>query len=202
MVARRIGTLLAGSGALADPEDVFYLTADELESVTLRESLGKRIAPRRAERESYTSLELPTSWRGRPVPSDVRPDGEADTYTGVAASPGVVEGPVRVLTEPDCDDLEPGEILVAPVTDPSWAAIMFVSAGLVVEIGGALSHAAVVAREIGVPCVMAVSGATTNLRNGDICRVDGRAGTVDVIQRSGSSQDQHETPPLADHTEA
>jgi phosphoenolpyruvate synthase/pyruvate phosphate dikinase len=103
--------------------------------------------------------------------------------SGVGASAGVVEGPVRVVTEPDCDDLESGEILVAPYTDPAWAAIMFVSAGLIVDIGGPLSHAAVVARELGIPCVMGISDATTRLRTGDICRVDGHAGTVEVLHR-------------------
>jgi pyruvate,water dikinase len=88
------------------------------------------------------------------------------------------------VTDPDCDDVQPGEILVAPVTDPAWAAIMFISAGLVVDIGGQLSHAAVVARELGIPCVMGIPDATKRLRTGDVCRIDGHAGTVEILRRA------------------
>jgi pyruvate,water dikinase len=88
---------------------------------------------------------------------------------------------VRVIADPTYEDVEPGEILVAPYTDPSWASIMFTSAALVVDIGGLLSHAAVVARELGVPCVMGTQEGTRRLRTGDLCRVDGHAGTVELL---------------------
>jgi pyruvate,water dikinase len=96
----------------------------------------------------------------------------------------VVEGRVRVVTDPTFADVEPDEILVATTTDPSWASIMFMSRALVVDIGGALSHAAVVAREMGIPCVMGTDVATTALRNGDVCRVDGTTGHVVLISRA------------------
>ncbi|MEA2168662.1 MAG: rifampicin phosphotransferase, partial [Solirubrobacteraceae bacterium] len=82
---------------------------------------------------------------------------------------------------PDFEDVEDGEILVAPVTDPSWASIMFCASALVVDLGGMLSHAAVVAREMGIPCVMGTGDGTRRLRTGDIVRVDGTAGTVTVV---------------------
>ena len=104
---------------------------------------------------------------------------------GIGASPGTVEGPARVVLDPAAADVEPGGILVAPYTDPSWAPIMFASAGLVVDIGGELSHAAVVARELGIPCVMSTGDGTRRLRDGDICRIDGDAGHVDVLAAAG-----------------
>lgn len=88
---------------------------------------------------------------------------------GIGAGSGVVEGPVRVVHDPAVVEVEPGEILVAPTTDPSWASIMFVSAALVVDIGSVLSHAAVVARELGLPCVVNTRTGTRMLRDGDWC---------------------------------
>jgi pyruvate,water dikinase len=184
MVARRIGVHLADAGVLTDPEDVFLLTAAEVAHTPVGMSLDDLVEARRAERIACEQVTLPTSWRGRPAQvriGDEEGHVPGTPFTGVGASPGIVEGPVRVVTDPDCDDLEPGEILVAPFTDPSWAAIMFISAGLVVEIGGPLSHAAIVARELGIPCVMGIAGATRHLKTGDVCRIDGHAGTVEVI---------------------
>jgi phosphohistidine swiveling domain-containing protein len=136
----------------------------------------------------YEALRLPASWRGTPVPEPLRPsadEDEAETIvTGVAASSGVVEGIVRVVTDPSFAEVEPGEILVSHTTDPSWAAIMFVSAALVVDIGGVISHAAVVARELGIPAVVNTRRGTDVLRDGDLVRVDGGAGTVEVLGRT------------------
>jgi pyruvate,water dikinase len=110
----------------------------------------------------------------------------APPLTGIGAGSGVVEGLVRVVHDPDFADVEPGEVLVAPTTDPSWASIMFVSAALVVDIGSVLSHAAVVARELGLPCVVNTRVGTRVLRDGDLVRVDGTAGTVEILRRAGS----------------
>ena len=93
----------------------------------------------------------------------------------------MVEGRVRVVTDPAFGDVEPGEVLVAPLTDPAWAPIMYCSAALVVDTGGMLSHAAVVARELSLPCVMGVE-ATTRLRTGDLVRVDGTSGVVEILE--------------------
>jgi pyruvate,water dikinase len=171
---------------LTDPNDVFYLTLEELLSDP-EPAWTERIAARRQERTDYAALRLPISWRGQPEPERVEISAESDqglaVLTGIAASPGVVEGPVRVVDDPSFADIEEGEILVATTTDPSWASVMFFSSALVVDIGGALSHAAVVARELGVPCVMGVGRGTQVLRTGDICRVDGTHGTVEIMKR-------------------
>jgi pyruvate,water dikinase len=107
-----------------------------------------------------------------------------DVVEGVGVSAGVVEGLVRVVTDPSFDDVEPDEVLVAPTTDPSWASIMFVSSALVVDIGGPLSHAAVVARELGVPCVVNTRSGSRVLRTGDRVRVDGTTGRVEILERA------------------
>lgn len=185
MIALRIGAHLAARGVIDTTRDVFYLSADEVGACPTGESLQALVAQRKREHHRLQQFTLPTAWYGTPTPTPSSSTAAAleTTLSGVGASPGVVEGPVRVITDPSCDGLEPGEILVAPVTDPSWAAIMFVSAGLIVDIGGALSHAAVVARELGIPCVMGVAEATATLRSGDICRIDGQAGTVEIVHR-------------------
>jgi rifampicin phosphotransferase len=90
---------------------------------------------------------------------------------------------VRVLESSDTTDFAPDEVLVAPTTDPSWSSIMFVSAALVVDIGGALSHASMVARELGIPAVVNTGDGTRRLRTGDRVRVDGTRGTVEVLER-------------------
>jgi pyruvate,water dikinase len=106
------------------------------------------------------------------------------TVRGIGASGGRVEGTVRVLRDPEFADVEPGEVLVCGTTDPSWASVLFLSSALVVDVGGPLSHAAVVAREVGVPCVIGTGDGTTALFTGDRVRVDGNAGTVEILSRA------------------
>jgi pyruvate,water dikinase len=97
----------------------------------------------------------------------------------------VVEGRARVIENPSEAEVEDGEILIARHTDPAWASLMFLSAGLVSDIGGLMSHTAVVARELGIPCVVNTRTAVHTLRTGDLIRVDGTAGTVELL---GSTQ--------------
>jgi pyruvate,water dikinase len=101
---------------------------------------------------------------------------------GIGVSAGRIEGIARVVTDPAFADVEPDEILVAPTTDPSWASVMYISAGLVVDIGGPISHAAVVARELGLPCVVNTRSGTRDIRTGDRVRVDGQSGTVEILE--------------------
>jgi phosphohistidine swiveling domain-containing protein len=187
--ARRIGELLAARGVLADPEDVFFLTDDEIIAATPAD-VQDLIARRRERYNYYLGVQLPSRWAGAPVPIDLSvSDGESDVITGVGVSPGVVEGYARVVIDPDFDEVEPGEILVAASTDPSWASIMFISSALVVDIGGALSHAAIVARELGIPCVVNTGTGSRRIRTGDRCRVDGKTGTITILQHASNEQE-------------
>jgi pyruvate,water dikinase len=96
----------------------------------------------------------------------------------------VAEGRTRVVLDPTEARLIPGEILVAPVTDVAWTPLFLRAGGLVVEVGGPLSHGSIVAREYGIPAVTAVAGATERIRSGDLVRVDGDRGVVSIVTRA------------------
>jgi pyruvate,water dikinase len=109
-------------------------------------------------------------------------DGDDGALTGMAASPGVAEGKARLVFSPeDVDDIEDGEIMIAPITAPSWAPAFPKIRACVTDIGGMMSHAAIVCREYAVPAVTGTGFATTQIQTGQMIRVDGSAGTVTVI---------------------
>ncbi|BBZ15548.1 PEP-utilizing enzyme [Mycobacterium branderi] len=183
--ARRIGTCLAEQGALDDPEDVFFLTVEEIAS-RQRADWTALVARRRERHRQYQAMELPPTWLGMPTPRTHTPVDDITQLQGVGASAGVVEGPVRVIldaADPDAE-IEPGEILVTRMTDPSWASLMFLSSALVVDIGGTFNHAAIIARELGIPCIVNTKHGSRALHTGDYCRIDGTAGTVQILQRA------------------
>jgi len=102
--------------------------------------------------------------------------------TGNAGSQGVAKGQVRVVLDPaDAGSLKPGEVLVAPLTDPAWTPLFLPAAAVVVNVGALMSHAVIVSRELGIPCVVADDGATERLTTGMTVEVDGTAGTVTVV---------------------
>ena len=184
--ARALGERLAADDVLADPGDVFYLTCEEL-TRSLPGHARELVAKRRERRAYYQSVRIPASWRGTPEPAPIESGfrhAGAERVDGIGVSSGVIEGKVRVVTDPSFVDIEPDEVLVSPTTDPSWSSIMFVSSALVVDIGGPMSHAAVVARELGLPCVVNTRSGSSDLRTGDRVKVDGSAGTVEVLERA------------------
>ena len=182
--ARRLGELAAANRELDSPDDVFFLTIDDLRT-DWPANASALAAERRAFFEHYRSLDLPEIWQGEPEPITVHADEYTQTITGIGASPGVIEGPARVILDPADADVHEGEILVARNTDPAWASLMFLSAGLISDIGGLMSHTAVVARELGIPCAVNTRVATRVLKTGDRIRLDGTTGT---IQRLDTTQ--------------
>ncbi len=110
---------------------------------------------------------------------------DANELSGEAVSPGAVEGRARVILDPRGARLEPGEILVCPSTDPGWTPLFLMAGGLVMEIGGMITHGSSVAREYGLPAVVGVHHATTRIKTGDFIRVDGHRGHVSILQESG-----------------
>jgi rifampicin phosphotransferase len=189
--ARVIGGELASRGRLEDPDDIFHLTLEE--ALHRPPDASEIVAERRRRRAEHARAEVPELWRGdidsttgltAAAERDGR-SGERLLIEGAGVSDGVVEGRVRVVTDPSFAEVEPDEVLVAPTTDPSWSAIMFISKALVVDIGGALSHAAVVARELGIPCVVNTRSGSRELRTGDRVRVDGGAGRIEILERRG-----------------
>jgi pyruvate,water dikinase len=182
--ARRMGALLAEQGVLADPEDVFLFTKEELAG-GLGPDARALAEQRRALRAELQKLDIPASWQGNPEPFPIdRAAEDGASVSGIGASGGVVEGTVRVVHDPAFTDVEPDEIIVCSTTDPSWASVLFLSSALVVDIGGKLSHAAVVAREVGIPCVINTLHGTKVLHTGDRVRVDGNKGTVEILERA------------------
>lgn len=188
-IARRIGQLLAQQGALDCADDVFYLTYDELIG-ELPRNVRQLVTERRALVERYSHVSLPRWWQGEARPVDASADhggddcGDKSLVQGIGASAGVVEGLVEVVTDPDFGEVPDDRILVAPITDPSWVPLMYLSKALVVDIGGELSHAAVVARELGIPCVVGTGHGSRILRSGDYCRVDGTTGRIEILRRA------------------
>jgi pyruvate,water dikinase len=181
---RAIGAELAAAGLLDDPEDAFQFFVDEL-CAPGRADLRDRARRRKAARERYLGVEVPATWTGQPEATPKRAAGRAPVtrVTGLGVGTGSVEGPVRVVLDPADDiDVEYGDILVCPTTDPSWVALMTVAGGLVIDIGGSVSHGAVVAREMGLPCVIGTRTGTVELRDGDLVRVDGATGVVEVLK--------------------
>lgn len=109
-------------------------------------------------------------------------ESDGTTFKGIPASPGTAEGPVRIIRhEDEIADLQPGEILVASITAPSWASAFSVVVGVVTDIGGMMSHAAIVCREYGMPAVVSTGFASTRLKNGQRVRINGRTGLVEVL---------------------
>ncbi|MCQ3980624.1 MAG: hypothetical protein DPW09_45025, partial [Anaerolineae bacterium] len=104
-----------------------------------------------------------------------------NNLVGEAVSPGLVEGRVRVIFDPHGAHLMPGEILVCPSTDPGWTPLFLTAGGLVMEIGGLMTHGSIVAREYGLPAVVGVHQATTRLKTGQRVQVDGHRGRVRVL---------------------
>lgn len=182
---RRVGTALVDGGSLDDPDEAFFCPPADIRAVLYghRRDLRPTAAAHRREFER----EL----RRRAVPRILVSDGEtiygpteppessrADVLTGTPISPGVHEGVVRVLDSSAGARLEPGEVLVAASTDPGWTPLFLLAGALVMEVGGVISHGAVVAREYGIPAVGAVPDATSRLRTGQRVVVDGNRGTV------------------------
>ena len=182
--ARAAGSVLAERGLIADPEDAFFLTYDEFLALPDREDqLRDLIAERRERHARYEQLELPAYWTGTPAPVAAVSGDQAEAATelhGIGIVGDVVTGRARVVHDPSAADLDDGDILVCVTTDPSWTPLFMVASALVIDTGGAMSHGAIVARELGVPCVINTGTGTRDIPDGATITVDARNGTVTV----------------------
>jgi nucleoside-diphosphate-sugar epimerase/phosphohistidine swiveling domain-containing protein len=179
---REYGRRLVDAGILQTADDVFYLLVDELDA--LPPDAGDLVARRRAERRRLAAVVPPTVFSGNWQPTTAAAETLAggDTLRGVGVCGGRVRGRVRIVRPETIDDLQPGEILVAEVTDVGYTAAFCYAAAVVTELGGPMSHAAVVAREFGFPCVVDVAGATKSLPPGALIEVDGTTGEIHVLE--------------------
>jgi len=183
LAARCLGRELTRTGHLSDREDVFHLTVEELLADRSPAELRDLVDERRRLVDRYRALDLPDRWTGPPVPVavDASAGDDGGPVTGVAVGGGDVTGRVRVVLDPATADFEPGEVLVCHSTDPGWVALFHLAGAVVVDTGGQMSHGAIVARELGLPCVTGTTDGTRRLSTGDLVRVDGTAGRVDVL---------------------
>lgn len=182
---RQLGAALAADGSIDAPEDVLHLTIDEATAGNVGD-VRALVAARKAVHAHHSTVRPPDKWTGNPEAEALAGSGEQrDTLEGVAGSPGRVEGLARVVTDPAVDEPPaPGEILVCAMTDPSWAPMFVMAEGLVIDIGGPASHGAIVARELGVPCVINTETGTVDIKTGDRLVVDGNEGIVQIVERA------------------
>jgi phosphohistidine swiveling domain-containing protein len=168
----------------AGPDAAFFLTLAEVRRVLYddNERVAIRVQRRRLEYERNQALpEPPTTFVGFP-PDDAVATSSSKRLKGLAASSGIAEGRVRILRDPShAANFEPGEVLVVAAADTGWAPLFLAASGVVTELGGPLSHAAIILREYGVPAVVNVTNATQSLRDGDLVRLDGDRGTVEIL---------------------
>jgi pyruvate,water dikinase len=179
--ANVIGADLALRGVLADARDVYFLTLSELLGDPPADA-RRAVEERRTRWVECSRIDLPDTWTGEPIPVGVAGEEAITVPRGIGVSPGVFEGVARVITDLRKDeDLEPGEILVCETTDPSWAAYFLVAGGVVTDLGGAMSHGAIVSREVGIPCVVNTKTGTKVFRTGDRLRIDGATGAIERL---------------------
>jgi pyruvate,water dikinase len=184
-----LGRKLAGRGLLDCPEDIFFLRLEEIDLVREKDAnpSGRQlVSARRTEFEKNLQITPPPVVVGAFDPSRHAPipfDAKARILTGLGVSAGVATGPARVITRSETHErVLPGEVLVAPFTDPGWTPYFLPASGIVVDQGGLLSHGSIIAREYGIPAVVNVGPATQIIRTGQMLQVDGNRGEVRILE--------------------
>jgi rifampicin phosphotransferase len=211
-----LGHRLVEAGAVEKPADVFWLRWDELEDTAGSLDAGETQLASLAEPVEQRKM----LWRGqrRVTPPQLLPRGTwlevferlmpaaseeqtGDTIKGVAASGGQVTALARVLSGPeDFGQMQPGEVLVAGITTPAWTSLFAIASAVVTDVGGPLSHSSIVAREYDIPAVLGTGVATRRIRSGQSVQVDGDAGTVTLLDGSGTKDDEQTLPERVSRT--
>jgi phosphohistidine swiveling domain-containing protein len=188
-----LGRRLHARGHLDHPRQVFMALDEELEALIEDPAMRDVLAEREAGWQELAGLDVPLfldttkplprrSSLGRVGDTAGAPLEVGESIQGIGSSPGVARGRARVILATDAvDGFEPGDVLVAPQTDPSWTPLFVVAAAAVVDVGAPNSHAMIVSRELGIPCAASAAGATVRIPDGAIVEVDGTAGTVTVL---------------------
>ncbi len=186
---RELGSRLVADGTLEDTDLIFMLLEDELDDfISNPASFSEQLTERRRDFTELFDLIPPfivntecaplSAWPKRST-QEIAKVNVGDELTGVACSPGVIEGIARVILDPnDSLSLQPGDILVTQNTDPAWTPLFLVAGAVVVNVGAIASHASIVSRELGIPCVASVSDASLRIPDGSKITVDGSAGTI------------------------
>ncbi len=190
----QLGQQWLKKGWLAQTEDIFWLTLDEIERIMLTDnnigiSLAAIIQARKETYQNYTDLVVPFSLWESQIPSvqfgvGASNEENSDVIVGLPISPGQTQGTVLVLNNPsDFYKIADNIILIAPSTSPAWLPLLDLVSGLIVEMGGLLSHGSVIAREYGLPAVANIPQATKRFHTGDNVLVDGSTGIVQILSR-------------------
>ena len=192
LALREVGRRLVAAGHLDNIEQIFMFSDGEIDEVLTDPAAWSETA--RTREQQYLELfdlEPPFVIVGDPPPLsewprrgsvDVARATSGTVLTGIPGCPGTATGRARVILDPsDPTALEPGDILVAPITDPAWTPLFVPAAAVVVDVGAQITHAVIVSRELGIPCVVSVTGATKTIPDGAMIEVDGTAGTVTVL---------------------
>ena len=195
--AMELGKRLVATGTLVQPDDVFYLTSDDLQSAIEAQSndkalpeLGARALEQRELRTLRFRMDQPSAIpplkqkdTESPFSSLRSNEGETNTLRGFAVSPGTVTGVASVIMTPnDFDKMTPDTILVCPLTTPAWTQLFPHATGLVTDIGSILAHGSIVAREYGIPAVLGIGDATQRIKSGQRIMIDGDKGLVTILE--------------------
>jgi pyruvate,water dikinase len=190
-IMRELGARLQADQQIEAIDDIFYLTLDEVLETSRTRPLMSLVETRKREFEKYRNDNPPPDrfitrgplhrYKTFKADQPVSVQSPADLQ-GIGACPGIVRGPVRVVTDPRQASLKKGEILVASQTDPGWIILFPAASGLLVERGSLLSHSAIVARELNLPCIVSLANITTTLKTGDQIEMDGQSGQVTLLQ--------------------
>ena len=195
MAIRELGRRYAESGILDSAEQIFMLLDEELETfIENPKSFTKSLAKRHEDWKALWDLEPPFFIRDGVVPGLSQWDRKSleekasaltvgDVLTGVPGSPGTTQGKARIVLDPsNPPDLSPGDIMVAPITDPAWTPLFLAVEAVIVNVGAQISHAVIVSRELGIPCVVSVNEATTLIPDGSTLEIDGTSGEVKILE--------------------
>lgn len=190
-----LGKALVKQGALERGHDVFLLKEEELfawlDATSSNENLNELVALREKENTSFV--------KQKPLPARIESYGlvytdlenlqpetiQEENLKGLACCAGIVEARVRVISDPNEAENLSGEILVTASTDPGWISLFYGAAGILVERGSLLSHSAIVSREMGLPCIVAIKGLLNILKTGDLVRMNGATGTIEILEKHG-----------------
>ena len=194
LLTRELGRRCAERVDGGDMKDIWFTTAEELDSyVADPAAFVDVVAERRAARDELSrrvppfvfegTMPDPSTWPLRDEVEALEPLAVGAALTGLAGCAGFAEGRARVVTDPsEPGDLGPGDVLVAPLTDPAWTPLFVPVEAVVVDVGGQMSHAVIVSRELGRPCVVAATDASRSIPDGARIRVDGTTGTVTILE--------------------
>ena len=195
MAIRELGRRHLEVGTIDSSEQIFMLLDEELEAfVENPSSFTEKLAKRYEDWKALWTLEPPffikdgvvpglSEWDKKATEDKTSTLSSGDVLSGVPGSPGITQGRARIVLDPaNPPDLQPGDIMVAPITDPAWTPLFLAVEAVIVNVGAQISHAVIVSRELGIPCVVSVNEATTLIPDGATLKIDGTTGEVTILE--------------------